>query len=330
MMERLTGIGFTNPEGLLLLLLIPLYVFWYLRFFRRQRLVIRLNYAPANPSGTSWIWRSLHWLPKILQLSALALLILALARPQTERRLVDPVAMGLDVMLLIDVSASMDNRDVSPSRIEAAKEMAIRFIEGRKYDQIGLTVFSDEALNYSPLTLDYEFLKNLIRSTQTRFFSGPGTAIGDAVAAALNRMREHESPGRVIILLTDGANNTGQIAPQTAARLAQSYHARIYPVGMGTATGIDPISGEAVSAELDEPGLRQLARLSGGTYFRATERGALDAIFAEISRLETRELQPNDFLVVEDHYAGLIKVAILCLALAFLMMLTPLYNPLEQ
>ncbi|TAE55330.1 MAG: VWA domain-containing protein, partial [Bacteroidetes bacterium] len=245
-MNGLSGITFAYPEALLLLLLIPLYLYWYLRIYRRERLVIRLSYDPERIQPGNKAMTYLRMLPRGMQLFALGLLILALSRPQAEQKLVDPVANGLDIMLLIDVSASMEARDISPNRLEAAKETAAGFIAGRKYDQIGLVLFAEEALSYAPLTLDYEFLKQLIRSIQPRFFSGQSTAIGTAVSAAINRMRDSNSPGRVIVLLTDGANNGGEIDPVTAAKLAAEHNIRIYTVGIGRNSYFDPVSGQTL------------------------------------------------------------------------------------
>ena len=177
---------FANPEALLLLLLIPTYLFWYMRYYRKQRLVIRLSYDPARLHQPKQDWSLLRMIPRGFQLLALGLLIIAVARPQASRDIFEQEVEGIDIMLVMDVSGSMEAEDYLPNRLEVAKQTATSFIEGREHDQIGLVLFASEALSYAPLTLDHEFLKRMIKSINFNLLSRQGTAIGTAVSMGIN------------------------------------------------------------------------------------------------------------------------------------------------
>lgn len=329
---------FANPEALLLLLLIPLYLFWYSRFYRQQRLVIRLSYDPVELGQSQSSLTLLRWLPRGLQLLALVLLIVAIARPQSADEVVQRKAEGIDIMLTLDVSGSMETDDFSPNRLAVAKRMASSFVENRNSDQIGLVLFAQQALTYAPLTLDHEYLTRLIGEVDFGLLSRQGTAIGSAVAMSLTRLAESNNPSQVIVLLTDGANNRGKIDPITAAKLAARRSVRIYTVGIGqplyqrATQGADTLSqaNSLPGQDLDEQTLQRMADLSGGRFFRATNSQRLRDIFAEIATLETGEVEDLSYRIVQDRYPIFVKIAIILLGISFLLMLTFVYNPLEQ
>ena len=315
--------GFANPEALPLLLLLGVYGFWYLRYFRKQRLVIRLSYDPMRLQRPSLDLAWLRVIPRALQLTALALMILALARPQRAEEASRRQSAGTSIMLALDLSGSMETGDLTPSRLEAAKRTAISFVQGRPGDQIGMVLFSSQALGYVPLTLDHDFLVRQIEAVNLNLLPRQGTNLGSAIAMSLNRLREAQQGAQVIILLTDGANNYGEIDPMAAARLARDMGARLYCIGIGA-------PGEANSISLDEDLLQRMASLTGGRYFRAAHNPSLDAMLLAVSRLETHQLPSEPIRRVEDYYPVLLKIAIVLLLLSFLSMLSFMYNPLEQ
>ncbi|MDX2249286.1 MAG: VWA domain-containing protein [Bacteroidia bacterium] len=330
-MKSFLGIDhFANPEALILLLIIPMYLFWYIRYFRRQRLVIRLSYDPTKLQRPKVNLAFLRILPRALQLIGLTLIILAIARPQTSREIVENQSPGVDIMLLLDTSGSMETTDFIPNRLEAAKENAISFIDGRQNDQIGIVLFAENALSYTPLTLDYDLLRKMIEGINFNILPMQGTAMGQAVAVAINRMRDSENPSRIIVLLTDGANNRGEIDPITASRLAASFNIRIYCIGIGNSSTPAQIAAQGGNTGLDEETLRQMADNTGGKFFRATDPERMKAIFEEISNMEKAEIQEIVFRQVFDHYPGFLQAAIILIAFSFLLMLTFMYNPLEQ
>jgi Ca-activated chloride channel homolog len=331
---------FANPEALLLLLLIPLYLFWYLRFYRQQRLVIRLSYDPVEMGQPRLNLTFLRWVPRTSQLIALALLIVAIARPQSADEVVQRKTEGIDIVMTLDVSGSMEADDFSPNRLAVAKQTAVSFIEGRSSDQIGLVLFAQNALTYAPLTLDHEYLARVVRGIDFGLLPRQGTAIGTAVAMSLNRLEESGNPSQVIVLLTDGANNRGDIDPITAAKLAAKRGVRIYSIGIGQPLyqAVERLQETAETDELplvpvedlDEETLQRMADLTGGQFFRATDPNRLREIFTEIATLETGEVEDLSYRIVQDRYPIFVKVAIILLGISFVLMLTFVYNPLEQ
>lgn len=320
---------FANPEALFLLALIPIYLFWYYRFFKKQRLVIRLSYDPARMQKPRFSLTLLRVVPHFLQLTALALMIIAIARPQTAREVQTRMAEGIDIMMLLDTSGSMETDDFLPSRLEVAKRMATRFIDGRADDRIGMVLFAEGAFSYAPLTLDHDFLKEMVKDINSRILPPQGTAIGTAIAVGINRMRDSENTSRIMIMITDGANNRGKIDPVTAAKLAREHGIRLYCIGIGQPEGVVAAS-QSSGVELDEASLIRMANITGGSYFRASHSERLQEVFETISRLETRQVEENTFRLVEDHYPGLLKIAMVLLGISFLLMLTFVYNPLAQ
>ncbi|MCI4667221.1 MAG: VWA domain-containing protein [Bacteroidia bacterium] len=331
-MKKWLGIDlFANPEALFLLLLIPLYLFWYIRFYQKQRLVIRLSYDPLSLEKRKYNLSLLRLLPRLLQLGAIALMIIAVARPQSADEVINEKVEGIDIMLLLDISGSMESDDYPPSRLEVAKSNAVRFIKGRKQDRIGLVLFAAEALSYSPLTLDHSYLSRQVRQVSFGMISPQGTAIGEALAAGINRMEYSENGSKVMILLTDGANNAGQLSPISAAKLANERGIRTYAIGMGRRSTVTKAADNNLPLpDLDEKTLRKIAQITGGNFYRASDPTRLQQIFTEISQLETRKIQNISYRHVQDRYPIFVKMAIIILGISFLLMLTFIYNPLEQ
>lgn len=268
----------------------------------------------------------LRHLPFALRLAALALLIVALARPQDVERLSRTNTEGIDIMLAIDVSGSMLARDFRPDRITAAKEVAGTFIADRYGDRIGLVVFAGEAYTQSPLTTDQGTLQTLLSRIRSGLVED-GTAIGNGLATAINRLRESDAKSKVIILLTDGENNAGQIAPATAAEIARAQGIRVYTIGVGT-RGKAPypyldmfgnITYQMADVKIDEETLRQIARTTGGEYFRATDKSKLEAIYEQINRLEKSKVEISEFTVYHEQYLGWALAGLLLLLAEFLL-----------
>ena len=270
----------------------------------------------------------LRHLPFALRLAALALLIVALARPQDVERLSRTNTEGIDIMLAIDVSGSMLARDFRPDRITAAKEVAGSFIADRYGDRIGLVAFAGEAFTQSPLTTDQGTLQTLLARIRSGLIED-GTAIGNGLATAINRLRESEAKSKVIILLTDGVNNRGQIAPMTAAEIARAQGIRVYTIGVGT-EGTAPYpavdiygqpTGDVVMAkvEIDEKTLGAMADLTGGKYFRATDNAKLKAIYDEINQLEKSKVEVTERISYHERFLVWALAALGALLLEFLL-----------
>jgi len=294
---------FASPFYLLLLLLTPVLTFLYLRreaLSRRGTLSFpSLNLVAGLPRSPRLIWR--HVLV-VFRLSAIALLVFALARPQTGQAKEIVKGEGIDIMLVLDVSGSMAAEDFQPqNRLQAAKEVIQEFVEGREYDRIGLVVFARQSFTQCPLTLDYDVLLDLLDQIRLGPDMGleDGTAIGIAIANATNRLKDSTAKSKIIVLLTDGVNNAGQIDPPTAAQMAQTLGIKIYTIGAGQPGSApypveDPFFGKRyvnLPNELDEESLRQIAEATGGLYFRATDSRALRQIYQRISEMEKTEVE---------------------------------------
>lgn len=269
----------------------------------------------------------LRHLPFVLRAAAFALLVVALARPQDVERLSHTNTEGIDIMLAIDVSGSMLARDFRPDRITAAKEVAGSFIADRYGDRIGLVAFAGEAFTQSPLTTDQGTLQTLLSRIRSGLIED-GTAIGNGLATAINRLRESEAKSKVIILLTDGVNNRGEIAPQTAAEIAKAQGIRVYTIGVGT-EGMAPYpavdiygtpTGGTVMAkvEIDEKTLRSIARMTGGEYFRATDKAKLKAIYDQINQLEKSKVEVTEHVTYHEQYLMWALAGLLLLFAEFL------------
>jgi len=261
----------------------------------------------------------LRHLPFILRLIVLAIVIIALARPQSTSKGQNVYSEGIDIVLALDISGSMLAEDFQPNRIEAAKNVAQDFIGGRTNDRIGLVIFSGESFTQCPLTVDYEVLKTLIKPLKSGMIED-GTAIGLGLANAVNRLRESKAKSKVIILLTDGVNNRGEIDPITAAEIAKSFGIRVYTVGVGT-IGEAPypvqtpfgIRYQMVPVEIDEKVLKQVAEMTDGKYFRATDNKKLRAIYQEIDQLEKTRIEVRSYRRYTELFYSFIFVALFLL-----------------
>lgn len=268
----------------------------------------------------------LRHVPFALRTTAFALLIVAFARPQDVERLSHSNTEGIDIMLSIDVSGSMLARDFKPDRITAAKEVAGSFIADRYGDRLGLVVFAGEAFTQSPLTTDQGTLQTLVSRIRSGLIED-GTAIGNGLATAINRLRESDAKSKVIILLTDGVNNRGSITPMTAAEIAQAQNIRVYTIGVGS-EGMAPypaidMYGEMTfiqqKVEIDEKTLQAIAEMTGGRYFRATDKEKLQAIYDEINQMEKSKVEVTERYLYHELFAGWLLAALALLLIEFLL-----------
>jgi Ca-activated chloride channel family protein len=269
--------------------------------------------------GASRLTGILRHLPMVLRTAALCLLVVAIARPRSSRELERIDTEGIDIVLAMDVSTSMLARDFNPDRISAAKDIAIEFIAQRPSDRIGIVVFAGESYTQCPLTTDRATLINLIQDIQTGLIDD-GTAIGNGLATAVGRMKDSDAKSRVVILLTDGVNNSGEIAPDTAAEIAATYGVRVYTIGVG-ANGTAPypvitpwgVEMQSVQVEIDEDLLKRIASATGGRYFRATDNTKLAEIYSEISRMETTRTTIDSFPVYKELFGKYALAALICI-----------------
>ncbi|MBN2429976.1 MAG: VWA domain-containing protein [Acidobacteria bacterium] len=287
---------FRNPEAFFLLLLIPLFVLRHVQGLYGDGAAVT-HPAVFAMGSRGRIWHHLLFLVKMF---AFACLIVALARPQKALAGEDVINEGVDIIIDLDISGSMDARDFKPNnRLEVAKQVVQDFIKGRRADRIGLVVFASQAVTRCPLTIDYDVLLNLVETTRLKMLPD-GTAIGNSLATALSRIRESRAVSRVIILVTDGVNNSGEIDPLTAAEMARTFGVTVYTIGVGSRGEVpypvrNPYTGREelvpVKVDLDEQSLQEIARRTGGQYFRAVDPAALRRIFKQIDALEKSEIK---------------------------------------
>lgn len=263
----------------------------------------------------------------LLQSVALALLILAVARPQSQSKWQDVSTEGIDIVVSLDVSASMLARDFEPDRLEAARKLTIDFVDKRPTDRIGLVIYEGEAFTQCPLTTDHRVLKNLVREVKTGLIEG-GTAIGMGLATAVNRLRESEAKSRVIILLTDGVSNRGSIPPLTAAEIAREFGIRVHTIGVGSkGKALSPVAiypngkykYDYVDVEIDEDLMKQVAEMTGGEYFRATDNRALQEIFTRIDEMEKTKIEVTQHSRKHEEYLGFALAGLALLAFDFIL-----------
>lgn len=304
----MTGIKFAEPFFLYLLLAIPAMIAFYIVKQQNVSASVRMpGLQPFLHTGSTFR----HYLRHILfalRIAALTLLIIVLARPQRTDKFQDVSTEGIDIVLAQDISGSMLARDFRPDRLSAAKNIATEFISGRPYDRIGLVVFSGESFTQCPITTDHAVLINLLREIQSGMIED-GTAIGMGLATAVNRIKDSKAKSRVIILLTDGVNNRGEIAPATAAGIAKTFGIRVYTIGVGT-QGMAPypvqtpygIQYQDMPVEIDEGILQEIAQMTGGKYFRATDNDKLLQVYKEIDKLEKSKIDVKQFSRKEEKY----------------------------
>ncbi len=288
---------FATPYLLWFLLLIPLLAAYYIWRARQGGSSIQISSVAAVNRAPKTLRYWLRHVPAVLRLGALSLLIVALARPQGVEQNTETNAEGIDIMMALDVSGSMLARDFKPDRLTAAKEVAASFINDRVGDRIGLVAFAGESYTQCPLTTDKSTLQTLLARMRNGITDGTG--IGNGIATAINRLRESDSKSKVIILLTDGVNNCGEIAPLTAAEIAKAQKIRVYTIGVGS-RGMAPYPAIDMfgnmtfvnqKVEIDEKTLQQIADMTGGHYFRATDKQKLKAIYDEINRMEKTKME---------------------------------------
>ena len=323
---------FANKEYLFLLLLMIPYLIWYLMYRKKSEPTMRMSdtrayrYAPRS-------WRvTLMPLQLLLRLAVFVLLVLVLARPQTQNSWKNETMEGIDIMLAMDVSTSMLAEDLKPNRIEAAKQVAADFIIGRPNDNIGLTIFAGEAFTQCPMTTDHASLLNLLHNVRTDIAQRlieDGTAIGMGLANAVSRLKESKAKSKVVILLTDGSNNRGDLSPMTAAEIAKSFGIRVYTIGVGTnkvapypmqvAGGVQYIN---IPVEIDTKMLSDIAAATEGDFYRATNNKELQQIYKEIDKLEKSKLNVKKYSKRYEAYQPFAIAAVIVLLLEILLRIT--------
>ena len=310
---------FNNPELLWLLLIVVPIVVWYI--LKERTIHADMTFSSQSllkqikRKGNPWL-RHLLFAMRIL---AIMLLIVALARPQHSISRVEYSSEGIDIVLAVDISSSMLARDFAPDRLEAAKEVASKFVNARNHDRIGLVVFSGESFTQCPLTTDHAVVVNLLNELKSGMIED-GTAIGLGLANAVNRLKDSQAKSKVIILLTDGVNNRGSIAPQTAAELAKTFGIKVYTIGVGS-YGTAPypvqtpfgIQMQQMPVEIDETSLISIADLTGGRYFRADDNSKLESIYEEIDQLEKDKIEVKHFSKKLELYFPFALAALLLL-----------------
>lgn len=318
-----SDISFAYPYVLYLLLVIPLVIFWYIKKYKNLTPDITYSSLSVFSGLKPTLKERAQHFPFIFRMIALTLLITALARPQTFSTGEDIYTEGIDIAMLLDISGSMLAEDFKPNRLEAAKSVIDEFVEGRTTDKIGLVIFAAESFTQCPLTIDYSVLRNLLSEIKSGMIDD-GTAIGTAIANGVNRLKDSDSKSKVIILITDGVSNSGEIDPVTAAQIAEKFGVRIYTVGVGT-RGEAPypvqtafgIRYQNVPVEIDEETLGQVAEITGGKYFRATNNKKLKDIYAEIDNLEKTRVEITSYRNAKELFYGWVAGGLFFLLLEF-------------
>ncbi|MBQ3737359.1 MAG: VWA domain-containing protein [Bacteroidales bacterium] len=316
---------FANPKLLWLLLLVPLAILWYVVRHKKQEASVRFS----DLSGLAKLPKS--WKPYLrhllfaLKLAALALLIVALARPQSSSTNSTSNIEGIDIVMAMDVSGSMLARDLKPDRLTAAKRVASDFVNDRPGDRMGLVIFSGESFTQVPLTTDHGVMLNMLAEMKNGLIDD-GTAIGDGLATAISRLKDSEAISKVVILLTDGMNNAGSVDPYTAAEMAKLFGIRVYTIGVGSyGTAPYPVQTpfgtqiQQMRVEIDEKLLTTIANSTGGRYYRATSNQKLDEIYTEIDKLERSKIEVTEFRRLHEEFYPLVAWALALLLLEFLL-----------
>ncbi len=322
-----------NPIFLICILFVPLLfgARWIYRYFFNQKLPVALVKSDLKASPFTW----LRLLPEIILSVVVILILTALARPQKTNDKVEQWTEGIDIMLAIDISQSMQIEDFSPNRLEAAKDVARDFIKGRVQDRIGIVVFSGDAFSLAPLTTDYELLKSYLNDISFDMIENRGTAIGSAMAVVTNRMRESESKSKVCILLSDGDNTAGNIDPITAAELAAAYNIKTYTIVVGK-EGLVPFGKDyfgrphMVENTVDESTMRKIAEIGSGEFFRVTDNQALIQVFKKIDQYEKAEIKETRFKDTSDYYFIYLKWAIVFFLLWLMLKSSFMSNVLQD
>ena len=317
---------FANPGYLFLLLLLIPVVGWYIWKLRSTHAAVQLSSTERLQRQPKSLRVWLIHVPFVLRVTVIILLSLALARPQLSNRWQSESTEGIDIMMALDISGTMLGEDLKPNRLEAAKAVATEFVLSRPNDQIGLVVFAGESFTQCPLTTDHAVLVNLFQSVKFGMIED-GTAIGLGLANAVNRMKDSQTKSKVVILLTDGSNNRGDIDPQTAAEIAKTFNIRVYAIGVGsydenvrvpihTPYGVQY---GTMSSEFDESTLRNIAHMTGGEYFRATDNNSLRNIYQQIDQLEKTKIRVREYSKRTEHFMPFLTAALMCLLMELIL-----------
>ena len=324
---------FVNKEYFILLTLLIPYIIWYWRNRKHSEPTMRVSTVAAYyKAPKSWRQRIVH-APMVLRCLAFVMIVCVMARPQTRNSWDNKSVEGIDIMLAMDVSTSMLAEDLKPNRMEAAKDVANEFISGRPTDNIGLTIFAGEAFTQCPMTTDHASLLRLLQDTRTdiaaRGLIDDGTAVGMGLANAVSRLKNSKSKSKVVILLTDGSNNMGDISPMTAAEIAKSYGIRVYTIGVGTnkvAPYPMPVAGGVqyvnIPVEIDTQTLRDIAQTTDGNFYRATNNAELKKIYQDIDKLEKSKFNVKHYAKRYEAYQPFALAALLVLLLEILLRIT--------
>ncbi|WP_179318556.1 vWA domain-containing protein [Winogradskyella helgolandensis] len=327
----LENIQFLNKEFFWLLLLLPIAIVWYVLKHSKQTAELKMS-SIKGFKGASSFWINFRHLLFVLRLIALALLIVAIARPRTvDVSTKTKTTSGIDIVMAIDVSASMLAKDLRPNRLDALKEVAADFIDGRPNDRIGLVEYAGEAYTKTPITSDKSIVKRSLRDINYNSIIEGGTAIGMGLATSVNRLKDSRAKSKVIILLTDGVNNSGFIDPKIASELAVEYGIKVYAIGLGTnGMALSPIGFNSngtfrygrMQVEIDEALLKEIALETGGKYFRATNNDKLAEIYDEINKLEKTEVEETKYYNYDEKYRPLVLLAGLLLLIELILKYT--------
>jgi Ca-activated chloride channel homolog len=301
-------IQFAHPQFFWLLLLVPLLLLWYFKIAVKRRADVRISSTLPFENYRKTLRQQIAWLPLVLRMFAIICGVIALARPQSSSKGQNVTTEGISIILAMDVSESMLAEDLKPNRIEASKEVVLDFIGNRPNDLIGLVVFSGESFSQCPLTSDHAVLKNLLANVKSGSLA-TGTAIGEGLATAVARLKDAKTKSKVIILLSDGVNNAGSVAPLTAGEIAKTFGIRVYTVGVGT-KGMAPypfktpfgIQYQNMEVQIDEEVMQQISASTDGKYFRATGNKTLKAVYKEIDKMERTKIEVTEFRRYSEEY----------------------------
>ncbi|MGM0497552.1 MAG: vWA domain-containing protein [Bacteroidota bacterium] len=321
---------FHNPELLFLLIILVPYIFWYVLRNNQMEATIQVSTVNGFKKAGKSIKPYLRHVLYGMRVLAIALLIVALARPQSSKSWKDVTTEGIDIVLALDISSSMLARDFDPNRLEASKEIAMDFISDRPNDRIGLVVFSAESFTQCPLTTDHAVLKNLFEDIESGMIED-GTAIGMGLATSVNRLKESDAKSKVVILLTDGVNNQGSVAPASASEIAKTFDVRVYTIGVGS-HGKAPypvqtpygVKYKNMEVEIDEDVLQNVANTTGGNYFRATDNQKLENIYEEIDEMEKSKIEVKEYSEKSEEFFWFAIIAGILLLLELILKLTVL------
>lgn len=326
---------FENPSCLFFLLLLLPAIAYYIWKQKTAQASLQIS-TTQQFSRLPRSWKEyLRHINFVFLLASFALIIIVLARPQSSDSWSRTDTEGIDIVLSLDVSNSMQTSDFKPNRLEASKDVAMQFVAGRPNDNMGMVIFGKESFTLCPMTSDHAVLSNMIKSVDFDLIDGSQTAIGDGLVTAVNRIRNGQAKSKVIILLTDGSNNSGDVAPRDAASVAKAMNVRVYTIGVGSKGEIEQVVGydpfgrpvtQKVKADIDEDVLQAMAQMTGGRYFRATNKSKLADIFDEIDQMEKTKMNIREFSRKEEEYLPFVLAALAFLLLHIIIKNTILRN----